>query len=183
MRGRGRILVADHDGTYLLRFEGDVRLTLCVAIDDFLQQMFAAPRFTAVVIDLSHARYLDSTSLGTLAKLAKESRCKTARAPILVCPDGDVMRALTGLGIDELFERGGAEFTKPPAATALGPIETNDPSEDDIRARVLEAHRVLMALNPSNTEQFSDLVARLEALDAPDRASASPARSTSEKPI
>jgi len=52
-------MVAAHDGTYVLRFEGDVRLTLCVAIDDFLKKMFADSRFTAVIIDLSQAQYLD----------------------------------------------------------------------------------------------------------------------------
>jgi len=157
-------MVAAHDGTYVLRFEGDVRLTLCVAIDDFLKKMFADSRFTAVIIDLSQAQYLDSTSLGILAKLAKETQLKTRRLPILVGAAAEIMRSLSGLGIDELFEPGGTAFTQ---YTALEAIEAIEPSEDDTRARVIEAHRVLMTLNPSNAAEFSDLVAQLEALDTP----------------
>lgn len=170
MSSRGRIMVANHDGTYLLRFEGDVRLTLCVAIDDFLQKMFDDPNFAAVVVDLSTAQGLDSTSLGILAKLAKEARCKTAQSPILICNSEDVMRSLTSLGIDDLFEQAGPEFADYSAVTPLGALEANEPSEDDTRRRVLDAHRVLMTLNPSNAEQFRDLVAQLEALDETTRA-------------
>ena len=36
----GRILAATHDGAYLIRLEGDVRLTLCTTIDDYFQKMF-----------------------------------------------------------------------------------------------------------------------------------------------
>lgn len=159
-------MVADHDGTYLLRFEGDVRLTLCVAIDEFLQTMFEAPDFAAVVVDLSNAQGIDSTSLGILARLAKEAHRKTARSPILVCTNTDVLRSLRSLGIDELFESAGTEFGEYAAVTPLGALDASEPSEDETRARVLEAHRVLMALNPSNAERFRDLVAQLEALDA-----------------
>lgn len=168
MTTRGKILVADHEGTYLLRFEGDVRLTLCVAIDEFLQKMFDAPNFTAVVVDLCKAQGLDSTSLGILAKLAKEARRKTVRLPILVCDNADVLRSLNSLGIDELFEQAGPEFADYAAVAPLGTLEDVEPCEDDTRRRVLEAHRMLMSLSPSNAEQFRDLVTQLEALDATD---------------
>ena len=38
----GRILAASHNGAYVIRFEGDVRLTLCTSIDDYFQKMFDA---------------------------------------------------------------------------------------------------------------------------------------------
>ncbi len=174
MNSRGKIMVANHDGTYLLRFEGDVRLTLCVAIDEFLHRMFDDPNFTAVVVDLSAAQGLDSTSLGILAKLAKEARNKTAQRPILVCNSADVLRSLTSLGIDDLFEPAGSEFADYSAVTPLGALEANEPSEDDTRRRVLEAHRVLMSLNPANADQFRDLVTQLEALDETPRARGKP---------
>ena len=36
-------------------------------------------------------------------------------------------------------------------------------SEEDVRQRVLDAHRTLMSLNESNRDTFHDLVAALEA--------------------
>ena len=37
----GRILAASHHGAYVIRFVGDVRLTLCTSIDDYFQHMSA----------------------------------------------------------------------------------------------------------------------------------------------
>jgi len=159
---RGQILVANHEGTYLLRFVGDVRLTLCVAIDDFLQKMFDDDRFQAVVVDLSQARGLDSTSLGILAKLATETRKRTAGSPLLVCSNPDVLLALQSVGIDELFEPSAAAISQ---VSPLGALEDNEPDEALTRQRVLESHRLLMALNPQNEAKFKDLVTTLEALD------------------
>ena len=65
----GRILVAAHDGIYVLLFEGDVRLTLCTAVDGFLEKMFHDQQFKSVLVDLSRTDSIDSTSLGLLAKL------------------------------------------------------------------------------------------------------------------
>jgi len=100
---RGRILVASDGGTFLLRFVGDVRLTLCVAIDDYLQQMFNDPDFEAVVVDLSQAQGLDSTSLGLLVKLAQETHTQTGKKALLVSSEGDVHRALQSVG-ENLFK-------------------------------------------------------------------------------
>ena len=66
----GRILAASHDGAYVIRFVGDVRLTLCTTIDDYFQHMFEDPEFTSVWVDLCEAEGIDSTTLGLLAKLA-----------------------------------------------------------------------------------------------------------------
>jgi hypothetical protein len=51
----GRILAASHDGAYVLRLVGDVRLTLCTTIDDFIDRMFADPDFASIWVDLCEA--------------------------------------------------------------------------------------------------------------------------------
>ena len=158
---RGRILVASRDGTHLLRFVGDVRLTLCVAIDDYLKEVFTDPDFEAVVIDLSQADGLDSTSLGILAKLAKEARVRNHKAPLLVPGSEDVQRCLESVGIDSLFETASSQFSD---VAPIGALEAVPVSESATRGRVLEAHRALMALNSTNAKAFRDLVTQLEAL-------------------
>lgn len=51
----GQILVADHQGVYVIKMIGDVRLTLCISFDQFIDNMFSAPDFQAVLFDLSEA--------------------------------------------------------------------------------------------------------------------------------
>ncbi len=65
----GKILAASHHGAYVIRLEGDVRLTLCTTIDEYFQKMFSDPEFASVWLDLCDAEGIDSTTLGLLAKL------------------------------------------------------------------------------------------------------------------
>ena len=45
MSNNGRILVAHHHGVYLIKFVGDVRVTLCAAVDTFLDSMLSDAGF------------------------------------------------------------------------------------------------------------------------------------------
>ena len=60
----GKILAASHDGAYVIRLEGDVRLTLSTTIDEYIQRMFQDPAFASVWVDLCEAEGIDSTTLG-----------------------------------------------------------------------------------------------------------------------
>ena len=62
----GKILAASHQGAYVIRLQGDVRLTLSTTIDDYLVKMFADPKFTSVWVDLCEEEGVDSAPLGLL---------------------------------------------------------------------------------------------------------------------
>ena len=49
----GKILAASHHGAYVIRLEGDVRLTLCTTIDDYVQKMFDDPDFVHRIAGLT----------------------------------------------------------------------------------------------------------------------------------
>lgn len=162
-RGRevdGKILVAEHDGVYLMRFVGDVRVTLCVTVDSFLDEMFGDENFNSVVVDLSRTEGIDSTSLGILAKLSIQAQDKFGFVPTLISTNADITRMLRTMGFDDVFN-----IVEEPieAEDQLGELPQRIASEDDVRQRVLEAHRVLMSLNEANREAFHDLVETLEA--------------------
>src|SRR3546814_17028097 len=76
----GRIQFAEQDGTFVLKFVGEVRLTLCSALDATIERIFTALNFNAIVIDLTETRSIDSTTLGLLAKLSILSRQKVGRS-------------------------------------------------------------------------------------------------------
>ena len=66
----GKLLAAQHDGIYILKLVGDVRVNLCTAIDDYFEHMFEDPDLESVLVNLCDAEGIDSTTLGLLAKLA-----------------------------------------------------------------------------------------------------------------
>ncbi len=156
----GRILVASHDGVYVIVFEGDVRLTLCTTVDNYLEQMFQDPQFRSVIVDLSKTDNIDSTSLGLLAKLSIQADKRFNLRPTLISTRRDVTRILLSMGFDEVFDlvEEPLEFKE-----QMAELPEMVASEEDVRQRVLEAHQTLMSMNEANRETFHDLVAALQA--------------------
>lgn len=157
---RGRILVAEHDGVYLMLFEGDVRLTLCTAFDGFLERMFEDRNFRSVLVDLSRTQSIDSTSLGLLAKLSIQADKRFGYRPTLISTRPDITRLLTSMGLDEVFN-----LVEQPLEheKQLAELPCTAASDEEVRERVIEAHRILMDMNDANRNAFEDLVTTLEA--------------------
>jgi len=155
----GKIQFAEQDGTFVLKFVGEVRLTLCSALDATIERIFGAGNFQAIVIDLTETSSIDSTTLGLLAKLSILSRQKVGLLPALVTTNPDITRLLDSMGFDQVFNILGGPV---PCPNCLSDLPPQDVSEEQVRAKVLEAHRILMGLNEHNREAFRDLVTALE---------------------
>lgn len=158
----GRIFVANGDGTYLFKFVGDVRLGLGAAFDEYLDRLFKDANLASVLVDVGSAENLDSTSLGVLARLAVRAKARLGCAPTLVSTRPDITRLLTAMGFDEAFHLVEEPLT---AERQLGELPAARLPPEQMRARVLAAHRNLMAMNDGNREVFEDLVAALERAD------------------
>lgn len=156
----GRILVGDHDGVYVIRFEGDVRVTLCGSFDHYLDVMLKDPQFVSVLVDLSDAIAIDSTSLGVIARLSIGVQQSNRRLPTLVCSAPDILRILLNMGFDDVFVIVDENFNTDQNLAEL-PL-ASDIGEDEMRARVIAAHKVLMGMNEKNERTFRDLVSALE---------------------
>ena len=155
----GRIQFAEEQGTFVLKFIGEVRLTLCSAPDATIEQIFTAPNFSSIVIDLTETHNIDSTTLGLLAKLSILSRQKVGLLPTLVTVHPDISRLLQSMGFDQVFNIINSPL---PCPDCLTDLPSQDQSEEVVKAKVLEAHRILMSLNESNRAAFHDLVNALE---------------------
>ena len=157
----GRILVGSHEGVYVIRFEGDVRVTLCGSFDHYLDVMLKDPDFVSVLVDLADAVAIDSTSLGVLAKLSIGVQASKQRLPTLVCNVPDILRILFNMGFEDVFAIVDENFASEQNLAEL-PV-ASDIAEDEMRARVIDAHQILMSLNERNQDTFKDLVSALEA--------------------
>lgn len=155
----GQVLAAHEHGAYVLRLVGDVRLTLCSSIEDYVETMMNDPGFCSVWVDLCDADGIDSTTLGQLAKLAMSVQERFDFRPAIYCCDAGINRLLESMGMDRLFEM--HERTCCATGTAQR-IPMVPGSEDEVREKVLEAHRTLMDVSPENRALFSELVSSLE---------------------
>lgn len=159
MTATGKIQLAEKEGVFALKFAGEIRLTFCSALDSAIEKIFKAPHFSSVVVDLTEARSLDSTTLGLLAKLSILSRQKNGLLPTLVTTSADITRLLGSMGFDQVFNIVRHALLCP---EDLADLPLQDQSEEAVKAKVIEAHRILMSLNDSNRETFKDLLKALE---------------------
>jgi anti-anti-sigma factor len=155
----GRILAASHDGAYVIRLVGDVRLTLCTSIDDYFVHMFEDEAFASVWVDLCEAEGIDSTTLGLLAKLALKVKEKFGFQPVIYSCDSGINRLLKSMGFQRLFEIHEEAGTNP---TDINEIPIVQDSEEGVKEKVIEAHRVLMDISDENRTRFQDLMSALE---------------------
>ena len=156
----GKIMVADRGGAFVLKLLGDVRLSFCTALDAYLDHMFAAPDFASVVIDLTEAENIDSTTLGQLAKVAIATQKRFNLHPVLLSTNPDITRVLEAMGFARVFD---IRRECPCTREQLGELPMAAGTETAVRERVLEAHQVLMGMNEKNRVQFKELVGALEA--------------------
>ena len=155
----GKILVAESQGIYIIKFSGDVRLNLCSTLDHYTDQMFESEDFKTVIIDLTETQCIDSTSLGQLAKISILYKEKFGQLPTIISTNEDINRILLSMGFDKVFYIVKELVSKVEYLEEL-PTQTLD--EEEMRQRVLEAHKLLMDMNDSNREAFQDLVDSLE---------------------
>jgi len=154
-----KILQAEQQGIYVLKFIGEIRLYLCSTLDIIIDSMASNPEFKTVVIDLSETTIIDSTTLGLLAKIAVLAQKKSSFLPTIITTNPDVTRIIQTMGFNEIFI-----IMKEPASNIeeLEELPILQATEQEVREKVLDAHLRLMELNESNREEFKDLVQALE---------------------
>lgn len=155
----GKILFAERDGIYVLKFVGDVRLTLGPTIVTFLDKLKSSESFRSVIIDLSETTNIDSTALGLIAKIAICTREQFDCPTSVISPREDVTRILTSMALQDV-----CLLVSDASTNEAGLLELPHEmcSEDALRDQVLEAHKTLMSLSEDNCDKFKDLVSALE---------------------
>ena len=154
-----RICAASNDGAHVLKLQGDVRLTMCTALDQYFQAMFAEPDFVSVWVDVTEADGLDSTTLGMLAQLAIQTRERFHFRPAIFSINPSIDRLLDTMGFDQLFERRNECCNTDANIKEIRAVACE---EGEVAKQVLAAHRTLMSISDENAGAFRDLVTTLE---------------------
>lgn len=116
--------------------------------------------FRNFVLDLSECVTMDSTFLGVLAGMAlKFASLPTSELPCclqLLNPNQRIADLLENLGVSHLFKT----IQGPNPSTAEFQPHAPDtlpPSRQEISETCLEAHQLLMAINPDNIPKFKEV--------------------------
>lgn len=155
----GQILVADHQGVYVIKLVGDVRLNFCISFDQYIDSMLADPALVSVLFDLSDAEAVDSTTLGLMAKISLLGQEKRQIVPVILATNSGINRILTSMGFHDIFtivDHLDSRLVPNQSLCCEGQNETL------VKERVIEAHKILMSLNQQNADTFKNLVKMLE---------------------
>lgn len=158
----GVIKVADKDGVFIIKMLGDVRLTLSLTFDKFIDQMFASKDFSSVIFDLAEVEAVDSTTLGLMAKISLKGRALNYMDPIVISTNPGITRLLDSMGFTEILQ---VVESADISLENFKPLNHDEAALDErsVRAKVLEAHKALVDLNASNSETFKELIQSLES--------------------
>ena len=158
---QGQILISDKADHYLIKLVGDVRLTLSGSLNRYMDVLFGNNNVQSVVVDMLDAKAVDSTTLGLIAKLGLHCREQYQMNVKLFCQNPSIIRTLECMSFDEIidiFQQSPNEFD-----AELRCLDAVTSEVDEVRQQVLEAHKLLIKLNPKNEAEFTDLINALEA--------------------
>ncbi|ALT00153.1 STAS domain-containing protein [Lacimicrobium alkaliphilum] len=152
-----QILYANLQGVCFFRFVGEVRHGQSGGLEALINTLFDARDCVCddVVVDLSQAKYLDSTNLGLLAMIARNMLEHHQRKPTLISTDKDMTTLLQSMCLDQVFTLLDKPLDAPDAF-----VEVSGQSADEQqRARmILAAHEELLKLGESNRQTFQPVV-------------------------
>lgn len=120
---------------------------------------------TRFILDLTECQLMDSTFLGVLAGLGLrfggEKRGSVQATIELLNPTSRVADMLDNLGIMHLFKIIAGDA---PSADRMNPVQQPACKADkkEISRTCLEAHKLLMEINPDNVPKFKDVTRFLE---------------------
>jgi anti-anti-sigma regulatory factor len=155
-----QLQVALIEGAPVIRVTGRANFTLGV---DF-KRVVAVLRergYNRFALELSACQMMDSTFLGVLAGLGLKSAESHSGPDAAVCLFGAsarILDMLDNLGVRHLFR---ALDLPAVSAANFEAIEPSAAPKAEVSRTCLEAHQLLMAINPANVDKFKDVTAFL----------------------
>ena len=163
-----RLLVAVIDQAAVVKVNGRANFTTSVSFKNLIAEL-RQRGFESFVLDLSECVTMDSTFLGVLAGTALDiSQAKApsveagrhvngTNSPLrLLNPNQRITDLLDNLGVSDLFRtfRSESPLTR---EQDLTPAPEATPTRQELSTACLEAHRILMQLNPDNIPRFREV--------------------------
>ena len=160
-----KIRYAHAEHRCILQLAGEIRHPVSSVVDAIIGEFLKDEEAPEFVIDLTNTTYIDSTNLGLIAKIARETWRRGLEQPVLVSTNADVNAVIDSMGFTHAFrivqehEATGAELHEAPIPAHCSDARTAN--------RLLEAHEALIALDEKNRKTFQQVVDVLRQQSAP----------------
>ncbi|MDC0598534.1 STAS domain-containing protein [Gammaproteobacteria bacterium] len=151
----GKILAAEIGNVPILKFVGDVRVLMSSTLDNYFSSLYKKAILDGMLVDLTETKGIDSTALGMLAKMSIQLRNRFNVRPTLISTNPDITKILKSMSVDII-----ADIVSEPLneSAKFGELDQVQEPQEEIRKKVIEAHKTLMTLSEENRIEFQDLV-------------------------
>lgn len=152
-----QVLFARHNRVCIFKLSGDVRHTQSAGLDQFVRSLFEEQKVCdEVMVDLSACRYLDSTSLGLLAMIARLFIKQNGRPPSMLVTEKDILALISSMCLDKVFHL--VQHGPSDVQMAFSEVPSQRQDEQEHIATILRAHEELLSLDQANREVFQPVV-------------------------
>ena len=139
----------------IVKILGRANFTLSIDLKNLVGELVER-HFRRFLFELSECVLMDSTFLGVLTGIAVQLRGMEDSSVQLLNPNPRITELLESLGVDHLFEI--VECAPPmPETGTLQPQEPAHVTREEVTRTCLEAHQLLMEVNPANVPKFKDV--------------------------
>jgi anti-anti-sigma regulatory factor len=147
-----------------VKIQGKANFVTIIEFKDLLGKILVNG-FKCLVLDLSECSVMDSTFLGALSGYCLRLKNEALTNPNqpsrieLLNPNERVIESIESLGILHMFRVLQADSADSPIKEIefSENISTSKPSREEVTLNCLEAHKLLMELNPANVAKFKDV--------------------------
>ncbi|MGZ4973365.1 MAG: STAS domain-containing protein [Limisphaerales bacterium] len=150
------LMVAIFDSVVCIKISGRATFVSSVDLNKLVEEL-ANRGQKHFVFDLTDCVMMDSTFLGVLAGIALKLRSKketTNCEPQLLNANPRISEVLENLGMAHLFK---LVNSKGQLTNAYEPAKSENVSQVEITRTCLEAHKLLMSIQPENVSKFKDV--------------------------
>ena len=149
-----KILFSFKNQNCFLKFIGETKFFDCPPLNSFINNTISENISDNFVFDLTECTYLDSTSLGTIARTANYVIEKGGLKPIIYSTNNDINIILNSMGFGDAF----TIIEGKPEEENFDLITPEKICSKEIADMILTAHKTLSDMNEKNFESFKDVI-------------------------
>ncbi|MBK7861405.1 MAG: STAS domain-containing protein [Archangiaceae bacterium] len=155
----GRVLVGTPEGHVLIRVEGRGTHMNSQPLRDFVMEMVRRG-YHEFDLDLADCLYVDSTFAGVIVALSLQVRENTGGKVSVFGANSRCREQLHTLGVDHLFDLDHDDERAPGISKAehVEALPWPYRSQEAWSETILEAHKTLAAVDPTNAERLQDVI-------------------------
>lgn len=156
---QNKVLYAIENRCLYLKMTGAIRHLQCASLDVLFRKVTEQDQVNKFVVDLRQATYLDSTSLGMIARMARYMKKKSDDKLVLISINKDVNQILNLVqfssvaNIVDKWENLPEKFFE--TDQIIKPIQS-------LREMIIQSHQELSQINENNRKKFITVIESLE---------------------